>query len=126
MSVSLIIGLPGLAQADQGIKISNGLLQAEVTGGQVITHVISVQANVGGGDLNIRVEARGLGQGTDGAFEPLCAEEDTSAFSAREFVTDIEPASFHSPRWHPGCLRYDNLPKQLQNVYLLRLHIRLY
>ena len=86
---------PGTALADQGLKLSNGIFQAEVVGGQVLAHVMSVKSNISGGGLTIRVEARGFGQGTDGAYEPLTAAEDTAPFSARKFITNIEPSSFY-------------------------------
>lgn len=85
---------PATAWADQGINVTNNLLQEDVSAGDVFTHTMIVSANPSGSALNIIAEARGFGQGPDGSYIPLAADDDLSSQSARGFITDITPSSF--------------------------------
>jgi hypothetical protein len=85
---------PDTSQADQGIKVTDGIIRKEVSAGEIFTHTMVVSANASGAELDIRIEARGLGQGPDGSYIPLVADEDLSPYSAREFITNIDHPSF--------------------------------
>lgn len=82
------------AAADQGLKITGGLIEREVSPGEVFSHPFVVSNSPAGAELGVRIEARGFGQGLDGSYIPLEAGEDRNPHSAREFITDIEPSVF--------------------------------
>jgi hypothetical protein len=61
-----------------------------VAPGATDTTELTVHAGVA---LAVTVEADGLGQSQDGAFQPVAADKDTSPYSARSTIT-FTPASF--------------------------------
>lgn len=81
--------------ADGTLSVAPALLGMAVKPGETGTTELVLRAGV---PLNVQIAANGLGQGPGGDFEPVPADRDTSAFSARSMLT-IAPESF---RMRPG------------------------
>lgn len=82
------------ARADQGLRITGGLIEQEVSPGETFSKGFFITNSSAGRELEVRIEPRGFGQGPDGSYLPLEAEADRSPFSARAFITAIEPSAF--------------------------------
>lgn len=92
--LSVVLPGPFPAAADQGLKVIGGLIEREVSPGEILSHTFTVSNSSTGAELEIQIEARGFGQGLDGSYVPLEAAEDRSPCSARGFITAIEPSTF--------------------------------
>lgn len=93
-AVALTFCPPLPAAADQGLRITGGLIEREVSPGETFSQGFIITNSSTGLDLEVRIEPRGFGQGPDGSYLPLEAEADRSPFSARAFITAIEPPAF--------------------------------
>jgi hypothetical protein len=77
-----------------GLQVSNALINLVAAPGDVYKHQMVVGSGPDAPPLNITIEARGFGQSPDGAFLPLEASEDTSPYSGRTFITNIDNSKF--------------------------------
>ena len=82
------------ASAAPGISVTGALVDIALSAGQNYTHTMTI-TNTAGNALDITVEARGFGQTTDGSNVELTAENDSSPYSARQYITHIDNPSFH-------------------------------
>ncbi len=85
---------PAALLADEGLRVTGGLIQREISPGETFSHTFTVANSPTGAELQIRIEAKGFGQGLDGSYTPLESTEDRSPFSARGFITALEPSAF--------------------------------
>jgi hypothetical protein len=97
--LGLALGLPGVRQAhadsDAGLGVEGALAEITADPGQKVEHQMLVSLGAGAAaPMQIVVEARGLGEGPDGATLALDAADDTSPFSARGLIAAIEPEHF--------------------------------
>ena len=82
------------AMADSGLGITGSLLDVSMPPGTTYVHTMTV-SNGFTYALDMKVEARGLGQGLDGSYLPLMKEEDQSPYSVLTYITQIDNPSFH-------------------------------
>jgi hypothetical protein len=81
--------------ADAGLTVSGSLAMFDVTPGETYVHTMTVSLGSGASaPVDVRIEARGLGQGLDGSIRPLLPEQDTSPNSARPLIRNIDVAEF--------------------------------
>jgi hypothetical protein len=81
---------------DAGLGVDGVIANYTVQPGQVLEHTMNVRLGKDAPQpLDVQVDARGLGQGLDGAAIALEPAEDTSPFSARTFVTNIDHTRLH-------------------------------
>lgn len=99
LTLALFYQGSGRAAAQQpgggGLQVSNALIDLKVKPGQEYVHQMVVGSGMEAQPLEITIEARGFGETTEGAFVPLKAEEDTSPYSARSFITKISRTAFN-------------------------------
>jgi len=79
--------------ADPTLTVKGALVESSVEPGRGYKHTFLV-VNEGDVPIDVFVEPRGFGQALDGAFQALPAEDDTSPYSGREYVTKIDNTSF--------------------------------
>jgi hypothetical protein len=85
---------------DASLQVEGAVAEYTVAPGDTIVHHMVVSLGPGAKEaMDIQVEARGLGQGPDGSVLPLLPEEDSSPYSARDFVKKIDSTAF---RLAPG------------------------
>jgi hypothetical protein len=87
------------SQDGSGLSVSNAKLELTLPPGQSYVHNMVVALGPQAQPLDITVEPRGFGESLEGSFMPLAADQDTSPYSARTFVTAIDNPSF---RLEPG------------------------
>ena len=92
IAVILLI-LTAFAPAQAGLTVSGGLLMANVTPGQHISHVINVSTEKTDPSMDIQVNVNGFGQKLDGANDDLPTKLDVSPYSARPFL-NVTPNKF--------------------------------
>jgi hypothetical protein len=85
--------LTAFAPAQAGLTVSGGLLIANVTPGQHISHVINVSTEKTDPSMEIQVDVNGFGQKLDGANDDIPPKLDASPYSARTFL-NITPNVF--------------------------------
>lgn len=90
--LALLIAIP--VYANPGLKVAGAILVADVSPQATLTHKMTVSLGSGDPATDITVQVGGIGQSLDGAYEFLEAFEDTSQYSARQFIT-VDKASFH-------------------------------
>ena len=79
-----------------GLQVSNALLDLNpATPGQVYVHKMVVSLGTTAPAMDLTVEARGFGESLDGSFLPLEAAQDTSPYSGRTYITNIDKPTFH-------------------------------
>lgn len=76
-----------------GTGISGAVFKTDAAPGQHIAHEIDIINSKDDNPTNFSAEVLGFGQGLDGSFLPLTADQDKSPYSARSFLR-ISPASF--------------------------------
>ena len=91
---SFQLAFASAALAAPGLSVQGALVDITLSPGQNYTHTMTITNNAGD-PLDITVEARGFGQTTDGSNIELTAENDTSPYSARQYITYIDNPSFH-------------------------------
>jgi hypothetical protein len=89
LCLALAFGQPALA----GLRVSGAKIEAEVSPGSQTDYQMNV-SNTSDTPMDITVEARGYGTSTTNSFIELKPEEDTSRYTARNFLTAF-PSSFH-------------------------------
>ena len=82
------------ASAAPGLGVIGALVTVNMSPGQSYIHTMTITNNADN-PLDISVEARGFGQTTDGSNIELTADEDSSPYSARQYITNIDNPSFH-------------------------------
>jgi hypothetical protein len=96
---ALVAALPAGAQPaepDAGLRVEGIMADYQVQPGQVIRHPMNVRLGKDAPTpLDVLVEPRGLGQALDGATLALEPGEDTTPYSARTFITNIDTTTFH-------------------------------
>ena len=91
--IALALVLTLTAPVSAGLRVGGAKIEVSVTPGSVNTYTMNV-GNTTNESMDITVEVRGLGNYITGSIEALPAENDSSPYSARTFVT-AEPTSFH-------------------------------
>jgi len=86
--------LSSTASAAPALSIQGALADINLSPGQTYIHKMTI-TNSGDTPLDLIVEARGLGQTLDGSNIELTPEQDTSPYSARQYITGIDVPSFH-------------------------------
>lgn len=93
--VALLLALlPILVSANPGLTVSNPLILADVNPGQTFTQQMTVSIGATDPATDISVKITGVAQSLNGGYILLDAPQDTSLYSAREFVT-VDKNSFH-------------------------------
>ena len=87
-----------MAAAGSGLRVSGAILVTDVSPGEVLTHTMSIGSTDGSAAMDISVQVGGAGQSLDGSYQVLTDAADTSAYSARQFIT-LDKSSF---RVDPG------------------------
>ena len=82
---------PGPATA---INVVGSKYMETVHEGETVTHMITVNTKATDPPMDIIVEVMGFGQTEGKSYSALSAAEDTSPYSAREFIT-LDTGSFH-------------------------------
>jgi hypothetical protein len=88
--IFLVLG-PGPASA---IGIVGAKYMETVNAGDTVTHTITVSTKATDSPMDIVVDVWGFGQTEGMSYSPLSAAEDTSPYSARNFIT-LDTQSFH-------------------------------
>lgn len=84
------------AYADEGgLSVDGAIINRSAAPGETFIHAMTVSLGDGSPALDITITALGLGQKLDGTFLELAPEDDNPELSSREFITSIEPVSFH-------------------------------
>ncbi|MDR3578021.1 MAG: hypothetical protein P4L50_29500 [Anaerolineaceae bacterium] len=91
---SIVLASADVRRENESLKISGALLELSARPGQVYIHNMLVSSDDQTSSMNITVEACGFGQDLAGSFVPLSAQQDTSPYSARNFITNIDHPSF--------------------------------
>lgn len=95
MVLALLLALVALpASANPGLTVSNAILVTDVSPGQALTRKMTVSIGNTDRATDITVQVMGMAQFPDGAFGALAASQDTSPYSARQFIT-VDKSSFH-------------------------------
>jgi len=92
MLVSLLAVV--FVSADPGLRVSGAVCEGEVVPGESYIHKITVSTRETDSAMDIQIDVMGWGQSLQGIARALQASEDTSSYSAREYIT-VEPESFH-------------------------------
>ena len=93
--IVLLACLLALAAAPAlGLSVSNAAMVGNVNPGQTYTHTMTVTIDSGDEATDVSVYVAGLQQSLDGGYQLLDASQDTSQYSARQFVT-VDKAAFH-------------------------------
>lgn len=82
------------ADSNNAFTVDKATFQMNVTPGANLPETITLSSDPAADPLQVHVEADGLGQTRQGAVVELDAQDDTP-FSARTYITNISPASFH-------------------------------
>ena len=80
---------------ESGLSVDGAIINRSANPGETFLHTMIVSLGYDRPALDITVTALGLGQKLDGTFLELAPENDTTELSSREFITSIEPSSFH-------------------------------
>jgi hypothetical protein len=93
----ILAALPSAILADSGtpspgLKIIGDILIKDMSPGQTYVDPITVSSVA---SLDMQVEACGLGQSTDGSIQYIKAQDDTSPYSGRSFISNIDETSFN-------------------------------
>ena len=91
LSLALVV-VP--ASANPGLRVSGAVCEADVVPGGSYIHRMTVSIRDTDPAMDIRVDVMGWGQSLQGVAQALQASEDTTSYSAREYIT-VEPESFH-------------------------------
>ena len=91
IAVALLLILT--APVSAGLRVGGAKIEASISPGQMNTYTMNV-GNTTSEPMDIAVDVRGLGNQISGVLEALPAQNDSSPYSARQFVT-ASPASFH-------------------------------
>jgi hypothetical protein len=77
-----------------GLEVSNAAMVGNVKAGETLTHTMTVSIGSDDAATDVSVYIAGLQQSPNGGYELLDASQDTSRYSARQFVT-FDKAAFH-------------------------------
>ncbi|HVM70254.1 MAG TPA: hypothetical protein VMT91_00740 [Anaerolineales bacterium] len=91
----LVLARPLTQASNGGLSLQNAIIDEKVYPGEVLVHRMMVSNQTGAPPRDLQVEIAGFGQGLDGGFIPLPADQDVSPYSARSFITAISNPSFH-------------------------------
>ncbi|MFA5375144.1 MAG: hypothetical protein WC455_05240 [Dehalococcoidia bacterium] len=91
--IALVLVLILASPVFAGLRVTNPRIEESVSPGQIKTYTMNV-GNTASAPADIAVEVRGLGNYITGPIQAIPAENDSSPYSARQFVT-ATPASFH-------------------------------
>jgi hypothetical protein len=80
--------------ADNAFTVDKAIFDINVTPGVNLPQTITLSSDPTANPLDVNVETDGLGQTRQGATMELAAADDTP-FSARTYITNITPATFH-------------------------------
>jgi len=97
MLVSLLTGV--FVSADPGLMVIGAVCEGEVVPGESYIHKITVGIRETDSAMDMQIDVMGWGQSLQGIAQALRASEDTSSYSAREYIT-VEPESFHLEPGH--------------------------
>jgi hypothetical protein len=89
----LLAAPPTSAMANPGLQVSNMLLIANVSSGDVLTSTMKVSIGATDPMVEIGVQVTGLVQSIDGTNGPSDSAQDTSPYSARSFIS-VDKTSF--------------------------------
>jgi hypothetical protein len=94
-AILLILTQPSLA----GFKVERTLIDEDVTPGVPLKEKISVY-NIGTNrDLNVEINVLGFGQNSEGSIVLLNADNDTSPYSARDYIKLSDNKITLKPEW---------------------------
>ena len=77
-----------------GLDITGSLLDVTMQPGTAYVHTMTI-GNGFAYSLDLKVEARGLGQELDGSYVPLTSDNDQSPYSALTYIASIDKPSLH-------------------------------
>ena len=97
MLVSLLTVV--FVSADPGLMVIGAVCEGEVVPGENYIHKITVGIRETDSAMDMQIDVMGWGQSLQGIAQALRASEDTSSYSAREYIT-VEPESFHLEPGH--------------------------
>jgi len=82
------------AFATPGLSVDGALVNITLSPGQSYVHTMQISSG-STYPMDMQVEARGFGQTLDGSNIELTSQEDSSIYSARSFISNIDKTSFH-------------------------------
>jgi len=82
------------ASANPGLTVSNAILVTTVSPGQTLNHVMTVSISSSDQATDIAVQVEGMTQSPDGTLRATDSSQDTSPYSARQFI-QVDKSSFH-------------------------------
>lgn len=94
ISLTLIILFLYTSPSSAGLGVVGALFMTSANPGDHISHEIKVSIKDTDSPMDLNAEVGGFGESIQGSYLVLNEEEDTSPYSAREFLT-ISPSSFH-------------------------------
>ena len=95
LTVAILLALIAVpVYANPGLKVSNAAIVIDVSPGQTLTQKMTASIAAADPATDILVKITGVAQSVDGGYQLLDAAQDTSPYSAREFVT-VDKNSFH-------------------------------
>ena len=117
--------LAAQSNPDTGLQVQGALAEYTVAPGQTLVHHMVISLGAGAREpMDILVEARGLGQALDGSVVALLPDEDSSPYSARSFIKNIDNTSF---RLTPGASKEVNatlaVPAEPKTSYYADLYV---
>jgi len=89
---SLVMAAPAVAAP--GLTVSNNIFMQDVQAGQTYIHKMTVTSG-SSYPMQMQVEADGLGVDPNGTINAILPQNDTSPFSARTYITNIDNPSFN-------------------------------
>lgn len=87
----LMVVCPGPASA---INVVGAKYMGTVNAGDTVTHTITVSTTATDAPMDIAIDVLGFGQTADQSYSSLSPADDTSPYSARNFIT-LDTGSFH-------------------------------
>jgi len=94
--VAMLVSLLSVCfvSANPGLRVSGAVCEGEVVPGESYIHKMTVSTREDDSAMDIQIDVMGWGQSLQGIARALQASEDTSSYSAREYIT-VEPDLFH-------------------------------
>lgn len=93
ITLILPIVITSQVKAAPGLSVQGAVLDVTLSPGGTWTHTMTI-TNSADYSLDMQAEARGFGQSLDGSTIALLPQDDSSPYSARTFISNIDKTSF--------------------------------
>ena len=112
--VLLVAGLAAVAPAT-ALKVSGARIALDITPGQTVTSPIGISIGTDEAEADYAIDVLGFGQSDDGSYTGLAASADTSAYTARPYITVDKPTVHLKPGERADVTATIAIPAGTQN-----------